>query len=353
MKRFLTALALSLACAVSFGATLSPIQLLNPAGSTAGQAILSTGASSAPAWGNVSISTLTGVLPVANGGTNANAASGTALDNITGFSSTGFLTRTGAGTYAFQSTTNGITLANLVQGAANTVLANATGSTANFAAFSMPSCSAGGSALLWTSGTGFGCATGYATLASPTFTGTPAAPTATAGTNTTQLATTAYVQTALTGGGNAGSFTTLNASSNDAMLYQNSSGQSIPSGTNTTVTTWTKVYDRVNANFNASTGVFTAPVTGYYLVSAHLTFASAAGVAGTVVNVSVNVNGTIVATGQTAVNNTGTSTMSAQVSAIVLATSGQTIVIQAGQTSGSARALGGAVTDFMSISRMP
>lgn len=35
---------------------------------------------------------------------------------------------------------------------------------------------------------------GYATLASPTFTGTPAAPTATKGDNTTQIATTAYVQ---------------------------------------------------------------------------------------------------------------------------------------------------------------
>jgi len=38
-----------------------------------------------------------------------------------------------------------------------------------------------------------------APLASPTFTGTPAAPTADAGTNTTQLATTAFVQTAISG----------------------------------------------------------------------------------------------------------------------------------------------------------
>ena len=37
-----------------------------------------------------------------------------------------------------------------------------------------------------------------ANLASPTFTGTPAAPTAAAGTNTTQIATTAFVNTALT-----------------------------------------------------------------------------------------------------------------------------------------------------------
>lgn len=39
-------------------------------------------------------------------------------------------------------------------------------------------------------------ATSYALLASPTFTGTPAAPTAAPGTNTTQLATTAFVQAA-------------------------------------------------------------------------------------------------------------------------------------------------------------
>ena len=38
---------------------------------------------------------------------------------------------------------------------------------------------------------------GQAPLASPAFTGTPTAPTASAGTNTTQLATTAYVQTAV------------------------------------------------------------------------------------------------------------------------------------------------------------
>ncbi len=39
--------------------------------------------------------------------------------------------------------------------------------------------------------------TSKANLASPTFTGTPKAPTATAGTNTTQIATTAFVQTAV------------------------------------------------------------------------------------------------------------------------------------------------------------
>jgi len=44
-----------------------------------------------------------------------------------------------------------------------------------------------------------GQVTGAAPLASPTFTGVPAGPTAAPGTNTTQLATTAFVQAAVTG----------------------------------------------------------------------------------------------------------------------------------------------------------
>lgn len=44
----------------------------------------------------------TGTLSVARGGTGAGSASGTALDNITGFSSTGILARTASGTYAFR-----------------------------------------------------------------------------------------------------------------------------------------------------------------------------------------------------------------------------------------------------------
>lgn len=89
--------------------------------------------------------------------------------------------------------TGNVSLASLAAQAANTVVANATASSASPTAIPMPSCSATGNALTWTSASGFGCATGYAPLASPTFTGTPAAPTATLGTNTTQIATTAFV----------------------------------------------------------------------------------------------------------------------------------------------------------------
>lgn len=102
MKRLFIAL-LSLVTSAAFGTTLNPIQLLNPAGSTSGQAIVSTGASSVPAWSNLSASAL---APIA----------------------------------------------------ANTVVANSTGSTAAPSAISVPSCSAAGNALQWTSGTGFSCA---------------------------------------------------------------------------------------------------------------------------------------------------------------------------------------------------
>lgn len=63
-----------------------------------------------PAWASITgtPTTLAGYgitspLPVAQGGTASSSASGTALDNISGFSSIGFIKRTGAGTYTFTS----------------------------------------------------------------------------------------------------------------------------------------------------------------------------------------------------------------------------------------------------------
>lgn len=107
MKRLLTLLALALATASSFGATLNPIQLLNPAGSTAGQAIVSTGPSTAPAWAPV-------------------------------------------------------TATALAAQAANTVVANVTAASASPTAVALPSCSTANSALKYTTSTGFSCGTTYA-----------------------------------------------------------------------------------------------------------------------------------------------------------------------------------------------
>ena len=58
-----------------------------------------------------------------------------------------------------------------------------------------------------------------APLASPTFTGTPAAPTASSGTNTTQVATTAFVEAAVTGLGAASALTTHAALRSSSTVY--------------------------------------------------------------------------------------------------------------------------------------
>ncbi len=67
-----------------------------------GNALISGGTGTAPSWGKIGLTThVSGTLAIGNGGTGASSASGTALDNISGFSSTGVLQRTGAGTYSF------------------------------------------------------------------------------------------------------------------------------------------------------------------------------------------------------------------------------------------------------------
>jgi hypothetical protein len=55
-----------------------------------GNALISGGVNTAPLWGKIGLTThVSGVLPVANGGTNASAASITAFNNITGYTATG------------------------------------------------------------------------------------------------------------------------------------------------------------------------------------------------------------------------------------------------------------------------
>jgi len=57
---------------------------------TSGQVLTSGGASAAPTWSNLNLATsVTGVLPIANGGTNASTASITSFNNITGYTASG------------------------------------------------------------------------------------------------------------------------------------------------------------------------------------------------------------------------------------------------------------------------
>jgi hypothetical protein len=69
---------------------------------------------------------LSNSLPVASGGTGATSASGVSLDNITGFSGTGLLNRTGAGAYSFVPLTSILQASNNLSdlGSASTARAN-------------------------------------------------------------------------------------------------------------------------------------------------------------------------------------------------------------------------------------
>lgn len=87
MKRLFAA-ALAVITSLAFGATTTPVQLLNPAGSTAGQAIISNGPTSAPTWGAVPLTGITGTLAIGNGGTGATSVSAARTNLGLGTSST-------------------------------------------------------------------------------------------------------------------------------------------------------------------------------------------------------------------------------------------------------------------------
>ncbi|TAM06229.1 MAG: hypothetical protein EPN70_06340 [Paraburkholderia sp.] len=208
MKRLFAAALLALSTTV-FGATLSPITLLNPTGSTSGQVITSMGPTGAPAWQTVALSGVSGTLAIANGGTAAT-------------------TRAGA-------------LANILGGLTVPVVNGGTGVTSAAAELSR---------------------IGAAPLASPAFTGTPAAPTATGGTNTTQIATTAFVQSAVSGATSAGGQPYFKATM--------SANQTLTAGSVAKITFNTKAEDS-NTEYDATTNYrFTPQKSGLYMVTVYL-----------------------------------------------------------------------------------
>lgn len=361
-------LLLLLCASIASATTLVPVQLLNPAGSTAGQVVVSNGPVTAPGWANVAATSL-----------------------------------------AAQ--------------AANTVVANVTGSSASPTAFPMPSCSTSASALNYALGTGWTCNTSVnaATLGGATFAapGPIGSTTASSGAFTTLAAsgiltstnstassssTTGAITTAggigvtgninvggtINGGGTvagvtgqfaslsasstvsgagfstylasppaiggtapaSGTFTTLKGNSLAKVFATNTSGQSIPNNAQTTVTGWTSVRD-ANSNFVASTGIFTAPASADYLVCAQLIIGGA-GASNGVLQATIIANGSAWATFNAPVWSSTVTDTTVSGCTETNVSSGQTITVQLLQNSGSAQALSTATKQvFLSIVQIP
>lgn len=130
------------------------------------------------------------------------------------------------------------------------------------------------------------------------------------------------------------SSTPPNSTASAHVTALNVSSQSI-TGSFANVTGWTTGKDQL-ANFNASTGTFTAPTTGYYFVSASFLM-SGTFVASNEIDATIVVNGSLAALASTFT--TSNSLESVAVQSQVYMLTGTTMNIQLKQNSGNACAL--------------
>jgi hypothetical protein len=141
MKKLFLAF-LSLVASTAFGATLVPVQLLNPTGSSSGQAIVSSGSSSAPAWGGVGLNGIAAIpANTVLGNATGSSASPTAI-STTGSGSVVLGTSPTITTPNIQGVTNGAAAPSGSVGQIVTSTASSsaytTGTTVNVTSISLP-----------------------------------------------------------------------------------------------------------------------------------------------------------------------------------------------------------------------
>jgi hypothetical protein len=153
---------------------------------------------------------------------------------------------------------------------------------------------------------------------------------------------------------NDGTFAILRANSMAKVICDSPTSQAVATATFTTITNWTERLD-ANNDFNNVTGVFTAPRTGTYLISARMSFNA---IAFTAVNqlaaVAIFKNGAQTSAGhliaQAAVTISGT------IEPVVVAmnlTVGDTISVRVFQNSGSNANTSANADSYFSIIELP
>lgn len=193
MKRFIAAVLAALLSISAYAVTLYPLGLMNPIGSTSGQFITSTGPTTAPTWTTVTLSGLGGVVSIANGGTGQTSAPAA----LTALGAASLGTNTFTGTQVV-SASNGAIALNDTSAANKSQVVFQNNSVTAWALSNSSSGSNGWTLDRFVSGSFVNSPISVANSTGVvSFTSQPIIPTAAAGTNTTQAATTAFVTTAV------------------------------------------------------------------------------------------------------------------------------------------------------------
>lgn len=130
-----------------------------------------------------------------------------------------------------------------------------------------------------------------------------------------------------------------------AYVYaQNSTGIPIPNSGNTNITGWTITTDATNS-FNASTGVFTAPRTGYYTVSCRIVFTNATWEIGNYARIIANTTGGTYEVASNVIQTTTSIFLPVNGSMTIRMNAGETLQIQGQQNSSSSKSLTTTATD--------
>ena len=154
-------------------------------------------------------------------------------------------------------------------------------------------------------------------------------------------------------GGTSGQFLVKNSSTSGDMswttfdtptyiLAYSAGGQSITSGSNITVTGWTNAIANNAAEWNTTTGLFTATKAGWYSVAATITYAAAIDTVNTEYGVGISKNGGVVSNNRwfVEINQTvATFKQIATIPTIVQVAVGDTISVSAYQAAGVNRTL--------------
>ncbi len=160
----------------------------------------------------------------------------------------------------------------------------------------------------------------------------------------------------------ASGYLVINASKNPALTglglnrvaaqFQNTTGQSIPSGTATAMVGNTVVFD-TNGAFNPSTGVYTVPETGYYQVSGIIGFQAAAGVVGAEFGLYIITTQGDFRISSSIMETTATTSKAVSGSRTIRLDKGNTVTFSALQTTGGNRSLSTTATfNNFSISKI-